>query len=210
MPTLADLFNVPREFEFEGIKYGLKEPDQLQQGQFQRWLEQRVRESIRRDTEAEEDELAKALDRFYDRQAAGEYEWGNPICLRALLTFTGWGKYLEIMLGVDPITARKMVEKPIEELAAAVGRAAAENPKLIGEVLASRGFPTDWLSELSSLFSATRPSMSRGPKSKRARTSNSGKSSPGTNGPAKDTQNSPHPQEAEAASSASTMPTGST
>jgi hypothetical protein len=199
MPTLADLFNVPREFTFEGTTYAMREPDQIEQGRFQRWLETRVRQAIGRDTEASDEEKAAALDRFYDRQAAGEYEWGNPTCLKALMSWSGWAKYMEIMLNVDPETAKRMVQIPVDELAAAVGRTAAENPKLMGEFLASRGFPMDWLSEISSSFSPTRPSTSRKRKSPAAATSNSSSSGPSTSGTAKDSpSSSPTPEPAPA------------
>ncbi len=160
--SLADLFNVGSEFEFEGKTYAAKDPDQLEQGRFQRHLQDKITNDILNNPLLDERQREALLYKHSVECGLGEFEWGGPGCLRAFMTWKGVQKYYEIMFAVDPDTAKRMVEAPIHKTFAAIREVAAENPKLFEEVLAmhlgERGLRTDWLSELLSYFSSTPPS----------------------------------------------------
>lgn len=51
MPTIADMLAIGKRIEFEGEGYDLREPNVLEMGMFERWLEQGAKDSARRDTE---------------------------------------------------------------------------------------------------------------------------------------------------------------
>ncbi len=61
MPTIADMLAVGKEIGFKGKTYLLREPNVIEMGMFERYLEQRAKDSARRDTEQSPEELDRRL-----------------------------------------------------------------------------------------------------------------------------------------------------
>lgn len=155
--TLADFLNAPTEFELDGETFRVRKPDQLEQGEYQRWLEQLAYDAIARRTYQNEAERLACL-RMHDQDcAAGVYEWGGEVAVRRLLTVKGFAKLLSIVCRADGLTERKaekLIEKESHKLAAVMASKVTADPKVLEAVLASLGLPSDFCSP----SSRTRPS----------------------------------------------------
>lgn len=152
MPTLADMFNAPTEMEFDGVKYQLREPTLLEEGTFQRWLEQRAYDAIERRTY--QDAVQQTEDRRLLNQdiATGVYEYGGPLCIQSLNTPAGAAALLGIVLrdqGITELLAKKMVELRLREVVAGLAAKAISDPKALAGILNGLGFPADYLSSKS-------------------------------------------------------------
>ena len=151
--TLADMLNSPSEIKYDGKTYLLRQPTLLEQGTFQRYLEQRAYDAIeRRDYQdaRQQDRDRNALNRDV---AAGVYEWGGEVCCQSLQTQTGIAKLLNILLrdqGVTEELARKIVDRQVKEIAAVLASKAVSDPKALGQILSSLGLPENFLSTVSS------------------------------------------------------------
>lgn len=147
--TLADLFNVETELPFRGQVFKLRKPTQLEQAQYQRWLETRAREALGRATDLPE-EMQRSLARDVNADiAAGVYEWGGEVCARSLRTPTGLAKLLAIILADQGIThdnAVEMVAERIHEIAAVLISKVTEDPKALAATLKTLGLPSTYLS----------------------------------------------------------------
>jgi hypothetical protein len=147
--TLADMVNAPTEFELDGETFRVRKPDQLEQGEYQRWLEQLAFDAISRRTYQREDEKLACL-RMHDQDcAAGTYEWGGEIAVKRLLTPKGFAKLLSIVCrdqGLTPKKAERLVELESHKLAAVMASKATQDPKVLAVVLASLGLPSDFYS----------------------------------------------------------------
>lgn len=112
--TLGDLFNAPTEFKLDGETFRVSKPGQLQQGEFQRWLEQLAFDRINSRTYQSDAEKALSL-RMHDQDCAvGAYEWGSPLSLQRIQTQRGLAKLLEIICreqGLDANKAQRLVEE---------------------------------------------------------------------------------------------------
>lgn len=177
--TTADIFNVGAEFTGpDGTKYTLKKPTQYQQGEFQRWLEQRAHDAIDRGTEPA-DRKDRRHDRVYSDSAIGKYEWDGPLALEAMWTPAGLGKLLTIVCRDQGVTDEKVdaiLAHSFKEVAAKIFMRASTDPKALREVLVGLGLPMDWMefepSEPSCDNSSTPPSTDRSPSSPSSQTTN--------------------------------------
>jgi hypothetical protein len=163
--TLADLLNAPTEFVHKGVTFKLRQPTLVEQGMYQRWLEERARAAAGRATDLPEDRQRQLLKDVNDATAVGEYEWGGEVCARAVRTPTGLAKLLSIVLADQAVTfevAQDMVAEKLREIAAALMSRATDDPKALAAALRTLGLP----SASSSSSSPTRRSTKR---SKRSR-----------------------------------------
>jgi hypothetical protein len=141
--TQADLLGAPTEFSYKGKVFQLRPATQLEQAKFQRWLEQRARDADMRADVSEE--RRRALDADTTKAiAAGEYEWGGEICLRAIRTPGGLAKLVSIVLADQAVTvemAREMVEEKLRDIAAVMFAQGTEDPKALEAALRKVGLP---------------------------------------------------------------------
>jgi hypothetical protein len=182
--TLADAFAVGKALSFDGKEYTLRKPTLYEQGEFQRWLEQRAHDAVERSTA---DEAAK--DRRHARidtdAALGKYEWDGPYALEALWTPAGLAKIVAIVCrdqGVDDALAEKIVAAKIREVCAIILARASSDPFALAPVFEALGLPSDWLpsapSEPSSSSCSTRPSTGPSVNSGASQTTSSSSSTP--------------------------------
>lgn len=166
---MADLLGVGTELTLDGETYAVKAPTLLEQGRYQRWLEQRARESLDRATYLDDVARATAQNAVTRDIAAGEYEWGGDLCVKALRTEAGVVKLLEVVLGVPPETARRLYDTRLGQIMAVLKAASDDDPKVLGEALKTLGLPADFLTpkRTSSSASGTRRSRKPGTKSRR-------------------------------------------
>lgn len=170
--TVADIFAVGTSIKApDGTVYTLKELTLYQQGEFQRWLEQRAHDAVER-SDATDD----AKDRRHaiiDRDAGlGRYEYDGPFGVEAMCTPAGLTKLVEIACRDQGMTAAKageVMRHSFREVAATFIRKAVEDPKVAAAALAALGLPPDWLpstpSGPSSPSSSTPPSTAPSPNS---------------------------------------------
>lgn len=181
MVTIADLLNAPTEMELDGKVYKLRQPTLLEGALFQRWIEQRARESAGRAIDLPEEDRRQLLRDVNADIAAGLYCWEGPVCCQALQTPVGMAKLIAIVLadqGCDEAAAKRLVDQKLRELVAILG--ADNDPKVVAVVLAKLGLPPDFLSR----FSRTRPSTTPPPTSPASAPDNSPPSTPTSGTPA--------------------------
>jgi hypothetical protein len=177
MPTLADFFNAPTELPLKDAAgnvvrtFKVRQPDQLEQGQYQRWLEQRAYDGIERRTY--QDPTQQAADRAALNRdiAAGLFEYGGPVCCQALGTPGGIAKLLTIICadqGLSPDDAATLVDQQVREIAAVLWERGNDDPKALAAILKRLGLPKNYFSNSSS----TRRSTGRSRKSRKRRTRN--------------------------------------
>lgn len=157
MSTLADMLNSPTEITFRGATYRLRQPTLFEQGEFQRWLEQRAYDAIERRTYQSDAQQAADRNALNQDVAAGVYEWGGEVCAKALQTPTGIARLLATVLrdqGVTPEMARAMVDEQLRVIAALIVAKAADDPNSLRATLAALGLPENFFSD----NSPTRPS----------------------------------------------------
>ena len=150
--TLRDIFNAPTEFVLDDETFRVRQPNELEQGEFQAWLEQLAFDAINRRTYQSEGEKTAALDRHDVRCAAGDYEWGGEIATRRLTTPTGLAKLLSIVCRDQGLTERKakrLVEQESKKLAAVLVSRVTSDPKVLEATLAQLGLPSDFFSSSS-------------------------------------------------------------
>lgn len=170
MPTtLADLLNVLEEWEFEGVVWRLRPPNQVEQGLFSRWLERRDRENAARATELDDADQEKLLRFAGINASACVYEWGSDAYCTALLSPKGFAKMLFFVLRTEnpdrPVTedlAGRMVAHKVHELAVILQASREDDDGVKKNLLRSVGLPPDYLdspsgSGPSSFASATPP-----------------------------------------------------
>lgn len=167
--TFADMLSVPTEFEHDGKAYRVRPPNQLEQGEFQRWLEYEADCAIDRKTWlSDEQRLAEkaVLNRAI---AAGEFEWGGEVSVRRLATLTGISKLLQIICRISKEEADAVSEARLKLVVGLVRGAQARDPKAVREALTQLGLPPNFLDskDRHSSGSETRRSASRKRKSKR-------------------------------------------
>lgn len=163
--TLADLLNAPAEIEFKGRVFRLRQPTQIEQAQFQRWLEDRAKAAVGRATDLPDDLQRQAIRETVADIAAGTYEWGGEVCARALRTPVGIAKIVQLVLADQGVTfemAQQMVEQQLREIAAVLVSKATHDPKALAAALNRLGLPSDFCSPKSS----TRRSTARSKKSR--------------------------------------------
>ena len=136
--TLAHLFNAPTEFVLDGEKYLVSKPDQLQQGEFQRWLEQLAFDRINSRDYQSDAEKARSI-RMHDQDCAvGVYEWGSPLSLERIQSQKGLAKLIEIICrdqGMTPGKAQKLVEEQALGLLQVFKDKVTDDPKTLALAL---------------------------------------------------------------------------
>lgn len=188
--TIADIFNVGAEFKArDGTVYTLRKLTLYEQGEFQRFLEQRAHDAVERGNEPEE-KKDRRHDRIYADSALGKYEWDGPYALEAVWTPTGLAKVLEICCRAQGVTqerAEEIVAESAKEVAAKMLRSAVADPKQFRLVLQALGLPTEWAestpNEPSSASSSTLPSTGASPSSAGSATTSSSSSTPSREAP---------------------------
>lgn len=167
--TYADMLSIATEIEHEGVTYALRPPTQLEQGKFQRWLEQEARESVERATYLSDEARAQATAQITRDIASGAYEWGGEISVKRLSTVSGVSKLIQLVCGVDKELADRLANARLAQVVELVRGAQARDPKAVEAALVRLGLPANFLrqSVKSSSGSGTRRSGSRKRKSKR-------------------------------------------
>jgi hypothetical protein len=130
-------------------------------------MERVAREKILGAVEYTADDRARRLDALEDRIAAGVYEWGGDLCVQRLRSREGMAKLLEITLGVDELTARKLVEHRLDLICALLAAKSADDPKAVATIRAKLGLPPD---DTESSHSSTRRGAGRRKRSDRSPT----------------------------------------
>jgi hypothetical protein len=162
--TIADLFNSATELRWPdepgGKVYHCRQLTGLEQGMFQRWLEQRALDGIERRTY--QDESTRERDRQLHNQdvAVGTYEWSGLLAVKATRTPAGLAKCLQIALrdqGMTDEVAVKVVEHKFNEVAATLASKLTDDPKEARLIFLSLGVqpPADLESATSSSACAT-------------------------------------------------------
>ena len=150
--TLADVFGAGTPLTGTGPdgkpkEYLLRELTLLEQGEFQRWLEQRAHDAVDRSSAKEE-----AKDRRHaaiDRDAAlGRYEFDGDLSVASRFTVAGMTQCLKIVLraqGATPEEVEALMRDKLKRVAAEILSKAASDPKAVAPVLEALGLPTDFL-----------------------------------------------------------------
>lgn len=167
----ADLLNVEREIKVGDKTFKVRQPNLLEQGKFQRWLETRAWEAIDRrasmpgvtPADIERDRKALIAD-----IAAGVYSWGGQASIAALGTTTGLVALFAIITGEPESEVEKLVTAKLWEVVAALNVLLEdEDPKALRAVLRSLGMAAPpGRVRGSSSNSAIRRSVSRRKKSR--------------------------------------------
>jgi hypothetical protein len=171
VPTLADLLSIGTEVDLGGKKVTLRPPNLLEQGKYQRWLEEQARQSVNRATYLSDDAVRQAQNDITRDIASGIYQWGGQVCVAALQQPDGVAKLVEIVCSLEQAEARKLVDDYLGQIVALIRAASDDDPKAIAQALKSLGLPPDFLGAktkpASSKCSGARRSTKRKRKSKR-------------------------------------------
>lgn len=167
MATFADLLSLSTSLECDGKTYPIREPNQLEQGKFQRFLEEKAFSAVERMPFREEAARAAALNALTRDTAAGAYEWRGDVASRAILSEDGMSKLLELICEIPPDEAKKVVATHINRVIAIMTAAENSDPKAMALALQALGLKPDFISGKPSLKSETRHTTRRKPKSKR-------------------------------------------
>lgn len=149
MSTLADFVNAPTEIVFKGTTYHLRQPNQLEEGMFQRWLEQRALEAIERGVYAEEARRDRDRQLHFQDVATGVYEAGGAVYAKASMMPSGMAKMLSIICKDQLLTeavAKELVKHRLKEICATLISKATSDPKVLEATLATLGLPSDYFS----------------------------------------------------------------
>lgn len=186
MTSLADLLNSPTDITFRGVTYKLREPDLMERGRYQRWLEQEARASAAAATELTEEDRRNLLRDVNADIAAKVYAWGGEVCVKSLRTPDGVAKLYGIVCEGQGLTYELALEMmdahfvQIADVLTAANEAAAagdeEAKKSLGRLLNSMGLPAGYLNTSSSA-SATSSALKRSKPSAASAKRKSGKSS---------------------------------
>lgn len=155
--TTRDLFNAPTAFTLDGQTYRVRQPGQLEQGEYQAWLEQVAFDAINRRTYQNDAEKLASL-RMHDQDcAAGVYDWGGEVSVRRISTPKGLAKLLSIICrdqGLTEALAERLVQQEQKKIAALMVSRVTQDPKVLEATLQTLGLPRDFYSS----SSATHPS----------------------------------------------------
>jgi hypothetical protein len=188
--TLADAFAVGGTITGkDGAKYKLRPPTIFEQGEFQRWLEDRAHDAIDRSRDTDERKLQRH--HLIDVDAGlGLYEWENEYAMRAVWTPQGLSKITAVVCrdqGVTDKVADELVARSMWEIAVKVLKTAAKDPKALRPVLEALGLPVEWSepasNEPSSSSSSTPPSTEVSPNSAASPTISCSSSTPSSAAP---------------------------
>jgi hypothetical protein len=148
MTSLENFLNLNKEFEFEGKKYTTAPLDDIGEGVFSVWLEQRAYDAIERRTY--QDEKQKIEDRRTLTQdvAIGLYEYGGVLCFRATQWPPGIAKVIEIICksqGMTEAIAKRFVNHKLKEIAVTfVSQLPNVSEEAMGTLLNRYGLPGDY------------------------------------------------------------------
>jgi hypothetical protein len=178
--TPKDIFAVGTVIKMDdGAEYTLRPPTQIEQGQFQVWLEQRAHDAVDRSNASQESKDRRHA-QIDDKAALGHYAWDGPIGLQSRWMPDGLTKSIEIICrdqGVDGKRAEEIARQHFRVCAAQILDAAAKDPKVLRPLLGALGYPMDWFesepSVPSSNSSSTPPSPEPSPNSADLPTGNS-------------------------------------
>jgi hypothetical protein len=163
--TLGDVFNSPTAIPFEGVEYRLRQPTLMEQGEYQRWLEQRAYEAIERRDYRDPDHRERDRRNLNNDVAAGVFEWGGEVCVRAVQTPGGLARLLSVICRDQGLTEQKakgLVDLKVREIAAVLVARATKDPNSLRAVLATLGLPETFLSSDSSTPHSGETSTSSG------------------------------------------------
>lgn len=148
MQTTAEIFAVGQKFTGpDGQEWELKPPTGIQQGQFSRWLEERVHAAIDRGPESDE-KKDKRHDRVYLESGLGMYEWDGEYAQEAVFKLAGLAKILAIVCRDQGLTdegAVDAVAHSAKEVAVKILKAHARDPNALRPVLEALGLPLEWI-----------------------------------------------------------------
>jgi hypothetical protein len=145
MNTLADFLNSPREIDFEGVVWKLRQPTLDEEGMFQVYLEQEEYNAIERRTYQAEDQKDRDRKRLNESCAIGDYEYGSALAVEAMSRPKGIAKMVEIVCrdqGMTLAIARRLVAHKLKEIALAfASKLEGMDPNLLGEIALRLGLP---------------------------------------------------------------------
>jgi hypothetical protein len=139
VPSLAELFNSPSDLVFEGKTYRLRQPNQLEKGEFQAWIEQLALDGILRQ-KAPPDIIDRQLNGLTRDKTKGVYAWGGDVCCDKLTTEEGLAKFLAIVLRDQEVTlelARRMAEQEFKRIVFGLFPQETDEQKKVAEAVAS-------------------------------------------------------------------------
>lgn len=150
-PSLSDIFNAIKEWEFEGTVYKVRPPSVEDESAFTTMLERKDRENAARAVELDDADRERLL-RFSGVNAAvGLYEWGTESYTAAMLTPLNFARMLHLILkreNPDKVVtfdlARRMVASEIHTLAVMFQAEAEPDDGVKKNLLSSLGFPSAW------------------------------------------------------------------
>jgi hypothetical protein len=159
--TLADFLNSPREIEFEGTKWKLRQPTLDEEGEFQVWLEQEEYNAIERRTYQSEEQKIQDRKELNESAAVGDYEYGGPLVVKSLSRPKGIAKIISIICrdqGMDDGTAKRMAKYKLSEIAVTIcSKLEGMDPKTLGELCLRHGLPADYFFRGSATHPSTDP-----------------------------------------------------
>lgn len=150
--TIGDLFNAPTEFKLGDEVFLVREPDQVQQGEFQKWIQQLVFDDINSRTYQTDTDREMSI-RLHNRDCgAGIYEWGGKCSIERIQTQRGLTKLISIICRDQGLTDKK-AEQLVREQAAGLlqvfrDKVAAEeaegapDPKGLEAIMSKLGSPS--------------------------------------------------------------------
>jgi len=182
--TPADIFAVGQTLDYKApdgtiTTFKLRPPNQYEQGEFQRWLEQKIHDAIDRSSDSEERKIKRHS--LIDAQAGmGEYAWDGPSGMESRFKPEGYIETLKIVCrdqGMTDEIAQEIFQQNLYRLWRDVMESQGQDPKALAPVLAALGFPTGFLecepSVPSSNNSSTHPSTEHSPNSEDSPTASS-------------------------------------
>jgi hypothetical protein len=149
--TTADLLGVPHAIKVGDTEYSVRKPDLVTQGKFQRWLEQRARESVDRASYLDPDDRRAAQNAITREVAAGVYSWDGPVAIQAQQTPEGVAKILTLVTAdpdgrpMDAATAEAAVAQELQRFVDLLTAQADDDPKALAAALTAVGLPATFL-----------------------------------------------------------------
>lgn len=129
MFDLSQLAGLDATFEYEGSRYDLRELDFEQRARFSKWVKDRAKAEAARPADIPGDFARTLASTVLADIAAGQYDWGGPVCIAALFSPEGAAFALSLALGhlgppPDLEACRGIVRAKLDEIAAYLTREA--------------------------------------------------------------------------------------
>ncbi|MBA4191314.1 MAG: hypothetical protein C0467_25305 [Planctomycetaceae bacterium] len=161
--TLSDVLNAPTELEFEGTTYRLRQPNQMERGEYEQWVKKRSFDEIERREYKDEARRDRAHNLLVQDISAGVYDFDGVVVTKSFKDDNCFGKLLSIVLrdqGVTHEIGRRMMATARKQVMFAVTRRVFTDPKdwsLVAQLLELPGVPDSPAHESKSSSSSSIP-----------------------------------------------------